>query len=97
MAADKLYVVAGGAGFIGSNVAAALAQRGERVVVVDWLEVGDKWKNLAPVALHDIVRPDQFMAWLAGHGDDVAAIVHMGAISSTTERDGDRLVSENVR
>jgi ADP-L-glycero-D-manno-heptose 6-epimerase len=67
------------------------------VLVVDWLEVGDKWKNLAPIALHDIVRPDEFMAWLAGHSTEVAAIVHMGAISSTTERDGDRLVSENVR
>jgi ADP-L-glycero-D-manno-heptose 6-epimerase len=97
MAADKLYVVTGGAGFIGSNIAAALAQRGERVLVVDWLEVGEKWKNLAGVALHDIVRPDAFTAWLAAHQGEVAAIVHMGAISSTTERDGDRLVSENVR
>jgi ADP-L-glycero-D-manno-heptose 6-epimerase len=97
MAADKLYVVTGGAGFIGSNIAAALAGRGERVLVVDWLEVGDKWKNLADIALHDIVRPDAFMAWLAGHPTEVAGIVHMGAISATTERDGDRLVSENVR
>ena len=87
MAADQLYVVTGGAGFIGSNIAAALAARGERVVVVDWLGVGDKWKNLAPTALHDIVRPDAFMAWLQAHGDKVAAIVHMGAISATTERD----------
>ena len=37
MPADKLYVVTGGAGFIGSNIAAALAARGERVVVVDRL------------------------------------------------------------
>ncbi|MGZ3279153.1 MAG: ADP-glyceromanno-heptose 6-epimerase [Caulobacteraceae bacterium] len=97
MPADKLYVVTGGAGFIGSNIAAALAQRGERVLIVDWLEVGDKWKNLAGIALHDIIRPDAFMGWLAGHPNEIAAIVHMGAISSTTERDGDRLVSENVR
>jgi ADP-L-glycero-D-manno-heptose 6-epimerase len=97
MASDKLYVVTGGAGFIGSNIAAALARCGARVVVVDWLEVGDKWKNLAPITLHDIVRPDAFMAWLAERPTEVAAIAHMGAISSTTERDGDRLVSENVR
>jgi ADP-L-glycero-D-manno-heptose 6-epimerase len=97
MPADQLYVVTGGAGFIGSNVAAALAGRGERVVVVDWLGLGDKWKNLADVALHDIVRPDAFTGWLHAHRDQVAAIVHMGAISATTERDGDRLVSENIR
>ncbi len=97
MAADKLYVVTGGAGFIGSNVAQALAERGERVVVVDWLGVGDKWKNLADIALHDLVRPDAVMDWLAENRDEVAAVVHMGAISATTERDGDRLVSENIR
>ena len=97
MPADQLYVVTGGAGFIGSNIAAALAARGERVVVVDRLGEGDKWKNLAPVVLHDIVRPDAFKDWLGANGDRVAAIVHMGAISATTERDGDRLVSENVR
>ena len=97
MPADKLYVVTGGAGFIGSNIAAALAARGERVVVVDRLGEGDKWKNLAPIVLHDIVGPDALAAWLDAHGDDVAGIVHMGAISATTERDGDRLVGENVR
>jgi ADP-L-glycero-D-manno-heptose 6-epimerase len=97
MASDKLHVVTGGAGFIGSNIAAALAAQGRRVVVVDWLEVGDKWRNLADIVLHDIVRPDAFSAWLGANGADVAAIVHMGAISATTERDGDRLVSENIR
>ena len=97
MAADKLYVVTGGAGVIGSNSAAALAAQGRRVVVVDWLEVGDKWRNVAPVALHDIVRPDAIRPWLAAHAGEVAAVVHMGAISATTERDGDRLVSENIR
>lgn len=97
MPADRLYVVTGGAGFIGSNIAAALAARGERVAVVDRLGEGDKWKNLAPIALHDIVRPDALMDWLVDHGEQVAAIVHMGAISATTERDGDRLISQNVR
>src|SRR4051812_28096982 len=97
MPADQLYVVTGGAGFIGSNIVAALAARGERVVVVDRLGEGDKWKNLAPAVLHDIVRPDALRDWLQLHGDRVAAIVHMGAISATTERDGDRLVSENLR
>ncbi|HEY4031463.1 MAG TPA: ADP-glyceromanno-heptose 6-epimerase [Caulobacteraceae bacterium] len=97
MAADKLYVVTGGAGFIGSNIAAALVERGERVVVADWLEVGDKWKNLAPIAVHDVIRPEDLSGWLVGHVAEVAGIVHMGAISSTTERDGDRLVGLNVR
>lgn len=97
MSMAKLHVVTGGAGFIGCNIAAALAARGDRVVVVDWLGEGDKWRNLAPIALHDIVRPDAFARWLGAHERQVAAIVHMGAISATTEHDGDRLVSENIR
>jgi ADP-L-glycero-D-manno-heptose 6-epimerase len=35
--------------------------------------------------------------WLAGHGDKVAAIVHMAAISSTTEKDVDKFVATNIR
>jgi len=97
MSADSLYVVTGGAGFIGSNIAAALADKGKRVVVDDWLEVGDKWRNLAGVRLHDIVRPDELQAWLAANAASVAAIIHMGAISATTERDGDKLVRDNIR
>ncbi|MBT9444122.1 MAG: ADP-glyceromanno-heptose 6-epimerase [Hyphomonadaceae bacterium] len=92
-----LHLVTGGAGFIGSNVAEALALRGERVVISDWFEVGDKWRNLAGVALHDIIRPDALFAWLGNNASNVASVIHMGAISATTERDGDRLVSENIR
>ena len=47
--------------------------------------------------LHDIVHPDDLLEWLARHGDKVAAIVHMGAISSTTEKDVDKFVATNIR
>jgi len=92
-----MYLVTGGAGFIGSNIVAALAARGARVVVSDWLESGDKWRNLAKHAVDRILRPEQLTAWLAGlprHG--LAGVVHMGAISSTTETDGDRLAANNI-
>lgn len=94
---NDLWVVTGGAGFIGSNVVAALAAKGKRVVVVDWLEAGDKWRNLAQALIHDIIRPEEFAAWRLANADAIRAVVHMGAISATTERDGDRLVRENVR
>lgn len=94
---SAMYVVTGGAGFIGSNIAHALAARGDKVVVVDWLEIGDKWRNVASAPLYDIIAPSAFEGWLARHGDAVQAILHMGAISATTEQDGDRLVANNVR
>ena len=42
----KLYLVTGGAGFIGSNVAEALARRGDRVRVLDNFSTGRR-ENLA--------------------------------------------------
>ena len=42
-----MYIVTGGAGFIGSNIAAALEERGDDVVIVDWLGTEDKWRNIA--------------------------------------------------
>ena len=61
-------VVTGGAGFIGSNLLAALEARGEHeIVVCDKLGRGDKWRNLAkreiaallaPAALHEAMVGD---------------------------------------
>jgi ADP-L-glycero-D-manno-heptose 6-epimerase len=97
LSSGDLIVVTGGAGFIGSNIACALAEAGSRVVISDVLRTGGKWRNIAPAWLHDIVRPDTLLAWLDRHRGNVAAIVHMAAISSTTETDVDRFVANNIR
>src|SRR5215469_15562003 len=94
---DDLIVVTGGAGFIGSNIVLQLARAGERVVVCDLFRSGEKWRNIAAAWLHDIVRPNDLPQWLGRHGDKVAAIVHMAAISSTTEKDVDKFVETNIR
>lgn len=90
-------LVTGGAGFIGSNIAAALADDGWRVVVSDWFGTGAKWKNLAPTLLDDILRPEDVRDWLGANHRRVEAIVHMGAISATTEADVDLIVARNIR
>jgi ADP-L-glycero-D-manno-heptose 6-epimerase len=89
--------VTGGAGFIGSNVAHSLARDGYRVVIVDWLGSDDKWQNLQDFTFRDIIMPEVIRPWLEENGRDVAAIVHMGAISATTERDVDLIVQSNIR
>jgi ADP-L-glycero-D-manno-heptose 6-epimerase len=90
-------LVTGAAGFIGSNVARMLAKEGRRVVVSDWFGDGGKWLNLRHVALHDVIRPEATLAWLEAHQDRVSAIIHMGAISTTTEADVDLIVERNIR
>src|SRR5437899_1741074 len=97
LSGDDLIVVTGGAGFIGSNIVRHLTETGLRVVISDLFRSGDKWRNIAPAEVHDLVRPDMLPGWLERHSGKVAAIVHMAAISSTTEPDIDRFVANNIR
>ena len=91
-----MTIVTGGAGFIGSNIAAALEKAGRRdIVIVDSLGTGDKWKNIAKRELAAVVAPEALDAWLAVHGGEVDAVIHMGAVSSTTETDADLIVHTN--
>ena len=92
-----MYVVTGGAGFIGSNVVAALAARGEEVVVVDWFGSDERWRNLAKHEIAAPVAPEELNAWLRLNGGSVQAVVHMGAVSATTETDVDLIVARNIR
>ncbi len=90
-------LVTGGAGFIGSNMVAALSEQGKSVVVCDWLEDGEKWKNIAKHVISDFVDPDHLEDWLKTRGEKLSAIIHMGAISATTETDGDLILNRNFR
>lgn len=91
-----MLLVTGGAGFIGSNVVASLNEAGRTdVVVSDRLRTGDKWRNLAKRELADMVAPEDLARWLDGRALD--AVIHLGAISDTTARDGDRVIDSNFR
>lgn len=92
-----MILVTGGAGFIGSNLVAALAERGEELMVSDRLRSGLKWRNLARHEIAGLLRPDSLPAWLESRGGSVTAVIHMGAISSTTETDADLIAENNIR
>lgn len=92
-----LYLVTGGAGFIGSNLVARFAADGHRVVVSDWMRSDERWRNLVRHTLEDVIRPEMLAEWLQKNGNRVDAIVHMGAISATTETDVDAILENNIR
>src|SRR5579872_5484033 len=91
-----MFLVTGGAGFIGSNIVAALNEAGRSdVVVCDILGHDGKWRNLAKRRLSDIVPPGELAAWL--NGRKLEAAIHMGAISDTTATDADLVIETNFR
>jgi ADP-L-glycero-D-manno-heptose 6-epimerase len=93
-----MIIVTGGAGFIGSAFVWRLNQEGiDDIVIVDRLGSTDKWKNLVNLRFVNYIHKDDFHEMI--YNDtvrfDVDAIVHMGACSSTTERDADYLWQNN--
>jgi len=93
-----MIVVTGGAGFIGSAFVWRLNLEGiDNIVIVDRLGTEEKWKNLVNRRFADFLHKDEFLRLLIK--DDLPfrprAIVHMGACSSTTERDADYLLENN--
>jgi ADP-L-glycero-D-manno-heptose 6-epimerase len=91
-----MIVVTGGAGFIGSNILAALEERGAgKLVVCDRLRSNDKWKNIAKREVADIVHPEQLFDFLEANRKNIEVIFHMGAISATTETDADKIAANN--
>ncbi|MFP5469430.1 MAG: ADP-glyceromanno-heptose 6-epimerase [Alphaproteobacteria bacterium] len=93
-----MIVVTGGTGFIGSNIVAALGRSGRReLVVCDWFGTTDKWRNIAQHEIYEIIRPEDLFSFLNQNKLRIEAIIHMGAISNTTERDVDKIIAVNFR
>jgi ADP-L-glycero-D-manno-heptose 6-epimerase len=92
-------VVTGAAGFIGHNVVTALNARGcKNLLLVDRLGSDDRWRNLVGLQFEDLIAPEKLLSLI---GEDraakVAAVIHLGAISATTESDADLLLENNYR
>ena len=93
-----MIIVTGGAGLIGSNFIWQLNQHGmDDILVVDNLASTEKWKNLSHLRYSNYMHRDKFLEQLRSGQklEGVEAVIHMGACSSTTERNADFLMENN--
>ena len=95
-----MLIVTGGAGFLGSAIIWKLNELGrEDILVVDNLGVGEKWRNLVNRRFTDYMHKSEFLRLVEAGKNTLGAtaVIHMGACSSTTERDADYLYANNTR
>ena len=93
-----MIVITGGSGFIGSALVWRLNQKSvTEILVVDHLVESGKWKNLVPLRFNDYLDREVFITRLerGDFGNSIEAILHMGACSSTTEKNADYLLENN--
>jgi ADP-L-glycero-D-manno-heptose 6-epimerase len=93
-----MIVITGGAGMIGSMIAWHINHvlGREDIVIVDDIQHEDQWQNLVKRRYADYLDKSELVCFLAGK-PKIDAIIHMGAISATTERDFNKLVQNNIR
>ena len=92
-----MIIVTGGAGLIGANMIWELNRQGvDDILVVDNLASTEKWKNLSHLRYSNYMHRDRFLEELRSGKklEGVECVIHMGACSSTTERNADFLMEK---
>ena len=92
-----MYILTGGAGFIGSNILKALNERGiSDIVVVDNLSRSEKFKNIVGLRFSDYIDKTDFISYIAEDRiANITAVIHQGACTDTTETDGKYMMDNN--
>ena len=90
-----MFLITGGAGFIGSNIVNYLVSRGEEVVSVDWHNKvnNEYFQNLN----FKMIDPLNLSKFLKTNKKRISVVIHLGAITSTTETNLNLIIDNNIR
>lgn len=96
LADQKIIVITGAAGFIGSCAVKYLNDKGHsNLLLVDDIKKTQKWKNLLNKKCLNLISRHDLFKWLEGRENDIEAFIHLGACSDTMEMDGNYLMENN--
>jgi ADP-L-glycero-D-manno-heptose 6-epimerase len=94
-----MFIVTGGAGFVGSNLVKGLNGQGvDNILVVDNMGSGDKFRNLIPLNFRDYMDKKDFMDNITAgrfEPETIEAVFHIGACSDTMEYNGNYMMQNN--
>jgi ADP-L-glycero-D-manno-heptose 6-epimerase len=93
---DRVIVVTGAAGMIGSGVVKHLNDLGyTNLLLVDNIGSTEKWKNLIGKSFSRLIPIEDLFSWIQGKESEIQAFIHLGACSDTLEKNGDYLMENN--
>ena len=90
------YLITGCAGFIGSNLVAALEEAGNEIAICDWFDNPFKKYNVRKRSVSHKIHPEKLFSFLRDYADKIDTVFLLGAISSTTETNVSLLTKVNV-
>ena len=89
----KKIIITGGAGFIGSNLVNHLSKT-KNIASIDWNnEVNKEYFKSKKI---EQICPSNIDTFLKKHSKFIEIIVHLGAITSTTEKNINLLIKNNI-
>jgi ADP-L-glycero-D-manno-heptose 6-epimerase len=96
---EKLIIITGAAGLIGSGVVRHLNDLGhtQNLILVDELDHPDKTRNLQGKNYRELLPITSLFQWLQGRETEIAAFIHLGACSDTLEQNEAYLLDNNTR